>query len=99
MYLIALINFFSEVQPIFGVSLQLAVERSRCHDGIELPLVVRNCIDYIEEFGMTTEGLYRVPGVKSKVQHFKKLYNQRDNVNTAEFEPTVATSLLILFFR
>ncbi|XP_008547305.1 ralA-binding protein 1 [Microplitis demolitor] len=88
-----------EVQPIFGVSLQLAVERSRCHDGIELPLVVRNCIDYIEEFGMTTEGLYRVPGVKSKVQHFKKLYNQRDNVNTAEFEPTVATSLLILFFR
>ncbi|KAH0554597.1 ralA-binding protein 1 [Cotesia glomerata] len=88
-----------DVQPIFGVSLQLAVERSRCHDGIELPLVVRNCIDYLEEFGMTTEGLYKVPGVKSKVQHFKKLYNQRESVNTAEFEPTVAASLLVLFFR
>ncbi|KAG8040216.1 hypothetical protein G9C98_000786 [Cotesia typhae] len=88
-----------DVQPIFGVSLQLAVERSRCHDGIELPLVVRNCIDYLEEFGMTTEGLYKFPGVKSKVQHFKKLYNQRESVNTAEFEPTVAASLLVLFFR
>ncbi|KAK0162398.1 hypothetical protein PV327_006178 [Microctonus hyperodae] len=88
-----------EAQPIFGVSLHLAVERSRCHDGVELPLVVRDCIDYIEEHGMTSEGLYRVLGVKSKVQHLKKLYNQREAVNITEFEPTVATSLLILFFR
>ena len=90
---------FLEAQPIFGVSLHLAVERSRCHDGVELPLVVRDSIDYVEEFGMNTEGLYRVPGVKSKVQHLKKLYNQREPVNMSEFEPTVATSLLILFLR
>ncbi|XP_034948466.1 ralA-binding protein 1 [Chelonus insularis] len=88
-----------EAQPIFGVSLHLAVERSRCHDGVELPLVVRNCIDYLEEFGMTTEGLYKVPGVKSKVQHLKKLYNQRETVNIFEFDPTIATSLLVLFFK
>ena len=40
--------------PVFGVSLELAVLRSRCHDGIDLPVVVRNCIDYIEEFGSIT---------------------------------------------
>lgn len=41
----------SDAKPIFGVSLALAVERSPCHDGIQLPVVVRQCIDYIEEFG------------------------------------------------
>ncbi|XP_029171449.1 ralA-binding protein 1 [Nylanderia fulva] len=88
-----------EEQPVFGVSLHLAVERSCCHDGIELPLVVRDCIDYVEEHGMNVEGLYKVPGVKSKVQYLKKLYNHREPVNISEFEPTVATSLLILFLR
>ncbi|XP_050449757.1 ralA-binding protein 1 [Cataglyphis hispanica] len=88
-----------EEQPIFGVSLHLAVERSCCHDGVKLPLVVRDCVDYVEEHGMNVEGLYKVPGVKSKVQYLKKLYNQREPVNISEFEPTVATSLLILFLR
>ncbi|KAL6262876.1 hypothetical protein P5V15_005665 [Pogonomyrmex californicus] len=88
-----------EEQPIFGVSLHLAIERSCCHDGVELPLVVRDCIDYVEEHGMNVEGLYKIPGVKSKVQHLKKLYNNREPVNISEFEPTVATSLLILFLR
>lgn len=62
-------------------------------------MVVRDCIDYVEEHGMNVEGLYKVPGVKSKVQHLKKLYNNREPVNISEFEPTVATSLLILFLR
>ncbi|XP_076165192.1 ral interacting protein isoform X2 [Ptiloglossa arizonensis] len=88
-----------EEQPVFGVSLHLAVERSRCHDGVELPLVIRDCIDFVEEHGMNIEALYKVPGVKSKVQYLKKLYNNRDPVNISEFEPTVATSLLILFLR
>ncbi|XP_051156487.1 ralA-binding protein 1 isoform X2 [Leptopilina boulardi] len=86
-------------QPIFGVSLHLAVERSRCHDGVELPLIVRDCIDFVEEHGMSVEGIYKVPGVKSKVQNLKKMYNQRDPVNIGDFEPTVAASLLTLFLR
>lgn len=48
---------------------------------------------------MNVEGLYKVPGVKSKIQYLKKLYNHREPVNMSEFEPTVATSLLILFLR
>ncbi len=43
--------FFPDVAedcPIFGVPLEVAVERNRCHDGIPLPMVVRQCIDYIE---------------------------------------------------
>lgn len=48
---------------------------------------------------MNIECLYKIPGVKSKIQNLKKLYNQRETVNIAEFEPTVATSLLVLFLR
>lgn len=38
-------------QKVFGVPLAVAVERSKCHDGIQLPVVFRECIDYIEELG------------------------------------------------
>ena len=37
--------------PIFGVPLAVAVERNKSHDGIEVPVIVRECIDYIEECG------------------------------------------------
>jgi hypothetical protein len=39
-------------QPVFGVPLELAVERSHCHDGVDIPVVVRDCIDYVQEHGM-----------------------------------------------
>lgn len=37
---------------IFGVPLSLAVSRMGCHDGVPLPLVVRQCIDCINEKGI-----------------------------------------------
>lgn len=37
--------------PVFGVALPVAVERTPSHDGVKLPVVVRECIDYIEEHG------------------------------------------------
>lgn len=46
-----LFKFSLDDLPVFGVSLEMAVQRSHCHDGVDLPVVVRNCIDYIEEFG------------------------------------------------
>jgi len=40
---------------VFGVSLAVAIDRSPCHDGIQLPIVVRECIDYVEEFGINQQ--------------------------------------------
>lgn len=37
--------------PVFGVSLETAVERSRLPDKVELPRIVRECIMYVEEKG------------------------------------------------
>lgn len=85
--------------PIFGVPLATAVERNRSHDGIELPALVRECIDYIEEYGLACEGIYRMSGVKSKVQHLKDCYNRQEPVYLPEHEPNVVASLLKLFLR
>ena len=49
----------NEATRVFGVPLDVAVARSKCHDGLKLPLAVRMCIDHIEEHGLMIEGVYR----------------------------------------
>lgn len=79
--------------------MELAVERSRCHDGVDIPLPLRNCIDFVETYGITMEGLYKVSGTKSKVAHLKKMYNHREYVDLTEHEIPTVTSLLKMFLR
>merc|ERR1719300_2215570 len=85
--------------PIFGVALETAVERNRCHDGVNLPVVVRECVDYIESEGLTVEGIYRSSGVKSKITKLKAAYNSRQAVKLGNYEPAVVASLFKLFLR
>ncbi|XP_063598763.1 ralA-binding protein 1-like isoform X2 [Penaeus indicus] len=88
-----------EELPVFGVPLSMAVERCQSHDGIQLPVIVRECIDYIEEHGLHCEGIYRLSGVKSKVQHLRRQYNSGDPVKLADQEPHVVASLLKQYLR
>ena len=83
---------------IFGVPLEMAVERQRCHDGVPLPMVVRLCIDYVEENGLMLEGIYRSSGVKSKVNKLRVAFNSRScsGVNLHDYEPAVVASVLKL---
>lgn len=85
--------------PIFGVSLDVAIERSRCHDGVEIPLPIRACIDHVQSHGLSFEGVYKIGGTKSKVAHLRKMYNHRENVNFSEYDIPTATSLLKMFLR
>ncbi|KAM7362809.1 ral interacting protein isoform 2-T2 [Cochliomyia hominivorax] len=86
--------------PVFGVSVSLATERSRCHDGIELPLVVRDCIDYLQEQGLKSEQIYRVEPMKTRLLHFKRLYNNRErHPETDVFDIPTACGLLKLFLK
>lgn len=45
------------------------------------------------------ESIYKLSGIKSKVQNLRRMYNQREPVNLSDYEPPVVTSLLKLFFR
>uniref|UniRef100_A0A6E8VCJ8 Rho-GAP domain-containing protein n=2 Tax=Anopheles coluzzii TaxID=1518534 RepID=A0A6E8VCJ8_ANOCL len=88
-----------DAQPIFGVSLGLATERSRCHDGINLPLVVRDCIDYLQEHGLQSEQIYKVEAVKTKLQQLKRTYNNREGSCSGEMDVPIACGLLKMFLR
>ncbi|MGH0139203.1 UNVERIFIED_CONTAM: hypothetical protein FKN15_068598 [Acipenser sinensis] len=48
------------LRPVFGIPLEDAVERTIMYDGVRLPAIFRECIDYIENCGMKCEGIYRV---------------------------------------
>uniref|UniRef100_A0A3F2Z133 Rho-GAP domain-containing protein n=1 Tax=Anopheles minimus TaxID=112268 RepID=A0A3F2Z133_9DIPT len=88
-----------DAQPIFGVSLGLATERSRCHDGVNLPLVVRDCIDYLQENGLQSEQIYKVEAVKTKLQQLKRTYNNREGSCIGEMDVPIACGLLKMFLR
>lgn len=51
-------------RPIFGAPLAEAIKRTALYDGIQLPAIFRECVDYIENYGMKCEGIYRVSGIK-----------------------------------
>ncbi|XP_013382474.1 ralA-binding protein 1 isoform X2 [Lingula anatina] len=89
----------ADLKPVFGVPLQVACERNKSHDGIQLPVIFRECIDYIEEHGLSCEGIYRISGVKSKIQHLKDNYNKGLPSYLHEHEPNVVASLLKQFLR
>ncbi|XP_054747750.1 ralA-binding protein 1 [Anastrepha obliqua] len=89
-----------DVQPVFGVSISLATERSRCHDGVDLPLVVRDCVDYLQEHALKSDQLYKVEPLKTRIQHYKRLYNNRERQpETDELDIPTACALLKLFLR
>ncbi|KAK9509495.1 hypothetical protein O3M35_006802 [Rhynocoris fuscipes] len=89
----------SEDLPIFGVPLSVAVERSKCHDGVDIPLVIRNCIDYVQETGLLAENVYKVSGIKSRVQQVRRMYNNHEPVCIGDFDLPIVTSLLKQFLR
>ncbi|KAK8385068.1 hypothetical protein O3P69_012100 [Scylla paramamosain] len=88
-----------EELAVFGVPLSEAVQRCPAHDGIQLPAIVRECIDQIEERGLHCEGIYRLSGVKSKVQHLRHQYNTGEAVRLMDHEPHVIASLLKQYLR
>ncbi|XP_034170745.2 ralA-binding protein 1 [Pangasianodon hypophthalmus] len=87
------------VRPIFGAPLAEAVRRTALYDGIQLPAIFRECIDYIESYGMKCEGIYRVSGMKSKVDELKAAYDREECPCLEEYEPHTVASLMKQYLR
>ncbi|CAM2106477.1 ralA-binding protein 1 isoform X1 [Caretta caretta] len=87
------------LRPVFGIPLADAADRTMMYDGIRLPAVFRECIDYIEKYGMKCEGIYRVSGIKSKVDELKAAYDREESPNLEEYEPNTIASLLKQYLR
>ncbi|CAH2284821.1 ralA-binding 1 isoform X1 [Pelobates cultripes] len=87
------------LRPVFGIPLAEAADRTMMSDGIKLPAVFRECIDYIENHGMKYEGIYRVSGIKSKVDELKAAYDREESPNLDDYEPYTVASLLKQYLR
>lgn len=59
------------MNPVFGVSLEQLFAR----DGSPVPLVVYQCIQAVDLYGLEVEGIYRIPGTASHIQAMKGLFD------------------------
>ena len=59
------------VNPVFGVNLDELFRR----DGSPVPMVVYQCIQAVDLFGLEVEGIYRIPGTTSQIQNLKAIFD------------------------
>ncbi|EOA81254.1 uncharacterized protein SETTUDRAFT_122821 [Exserohilum turcica Et28A] len=89
------------VNPVFGVGLDELFRR----DGSPVPMVVYQCIQAVDLYGLEVEGIYRIPGTSSHIQQMKALFDsdasQVDFRNPEAFQHDVnsVAGLLKQFFR
>ncbi|KAF2034419.1 RhoGAP-domain-containing protein [Setomelanomma holmii] len=94
-------NTHPPVNPIFGLTLEELFRR----DGSPVPMVVYQCIQAVDLFGLEVEGIYRIPGTSSHIQQMKALFDsdasQIDFRNPEAFQHDVnsVAGLLKQFFR
>ncbi|KKA18500.1 Uncharacterized protein T310_7537 [Rasamsonia emersonii CBS 393.64] len=89
------------LNPVFGVSLEELYRR----DGSAVPMIVYQCIQAVELFGLDVEGIYRLSGSANHINHMKALFDndssQVDFTNPESFYHDVnsVAGLLKQFFR
>lgn len=59
------------LKPVFGVSLDDLYTR----DGTAVPMIVYQCFQAIELFGLDMEGIYRLSGSATHISHMKALFD------------------------
>jgi hypothetical protein len=58
-------------KPVFGLTLEQLFER----DGSAVPMVVAQCIQAVDLFGLEVEGIYRLSGTSSHVNQIKAMFD------------------------
>lgn len=61
----------SPLKPVFGLSLNELFER----DGSAVPMVVYQCIQAVDLFGLELEGIYRLSGTASHITKIKAMFD------------------------
>lgn len=70
-------------------------------EDLDIPIIVRQCIEEVERRGVESQGIYRLSGNASQIQKLKILVNQGDSydITDDEYGSDVLASLLKLYFR
>ncbi|KAI9860016.1 MAG: hypothetical protein M1813_006363 [Trichoglossum hirsutum] len=89
------------LRPVFGIPLRTLFER----DGSAVPMIVYQCIQAVDLYGLEVEGIYRLSGTNSHVQKVRAMFendsSKVDFRNPEDFFQDVnsVTSVLKQFFR
>jgi hypothetical protein len=59
------------LRPVFGVSLEELLKR----DGSAIPLVVYQCIQAVDLYGLEVEGIYRLSGSSAHVNKLRSIFD------------------------
>ncbi|EQK98093.1 RhoGAP domain containing protein [Ophiocordyceps sinensis CO18] len=93
----------SASKPIFGVPLARLYER----DGLAVPMVVHQCIQAVDLFGLGVEGIYRQSGSLNHINKLKGMFDAESQNPALDFrnpenfyhDVNSVTGLLKQFFR
>ncbi|OTA98435.1 hypothetical protein M426DRAFT_325973 [Hypoxylon sp. CI-4A] len=67
--------------PVFGISLERLYENSKG----PVPMVVYQCIQAVDLFGLTVEGIYRLSGSTAHVNKLKHLFDTNEDAPILDF--------------
>lgn len=59
------------LKPVFGMTLEKLFER----DGSAVPMVVYQCIQAVDLYGLEVEGIYRLSGTASHINKIKAIFD------------------------
>jgi Rho GTPase-activating protein RGD1 len=81
----------------FGKSLEEITDLTQA----QVPIIIQNCIDYIQSTGLYQEGLYRVSGNSQLITQLKFNLDQNSNLQLEDVVKDIhsVTGVLKLFFR
>ncbi|RUS14367.1 Rho GTPase activation protein [Endogone sp. FLAS-F59071] len=88
------------LRPLFGVDLALQMER----DNEEIPTILIKCSQAVEQYGLNTQGIYRISGTNTQIQKLRSLIDrgvENVDLNTDEYISDInnVTSIVKLWFR
>ncbi|KAA8576045.1 hypothetical protein EYC84_006208 [Monilinia fructicola] len=69
------------LKPVFGLSLEELFER----DGSAVPMIVYQCIQAVDLFGLEVEGIYRLSGTASHIMKIKAMFD--NDASKVDFHP------------
>lgn len=68
---------FPPLRPVFGVSLEDLFNR----DGSAVPMVVYQCLQAVDLFGLEVEGIYRLSGTASHITKLRSIFDNGKHTN------------------
>ncbi|KAI9029886.1 Rho GTPase activation protein [Phycomyces nitens] len=86
---------------VFGMSLSLAVLRTRVDPKDPVPAVFRRCVEYVDSHGVMEVGIYRISGSMSTVNGLRTLFEDGSDVDleVTQPDPHAVGALLKMYLR